>query len=79
VNGRIYEMGDSIPHGHEIKLIVSLPEVIGLINLIYNGVIKESKESTKVEFTVSEKGVYRIEVYRENSAWIFSNHIRIGL
>ena len=79
VNGRIYEMGDSIPHGHEIKLIVSLPEVIGLINLIYNGEIKESKESTKVEFTVSEKGVYRIEVYRENSAWIFSNHIRIGL
>ena len=79
LNGNIFEMGDSIPYGNEIKLIVSLSEAIGLINLIYNGDIKESIETTKAEFTVSERGVYRIEVYRENNAWIFSNHIRIGL
>ena len=79
LNGEIFEMGDSIPLGHAVKLIVNLPESIGLINLIFNGEIKKSIETSKAEFTVSEKGVYRVEVYRENNAWIFSNHIRIGL
>jgi len=79
LNGNIFEMGDSIPYVKEIKLIVNLPEAAGKINLIYNGNIKESIESTRAEFTVSGKGVYRVEIYRENNAWIFSNHIRIGL
>jgi len=79
LNGKIFEMGDSIPFGNEVKFIVNLPEIIGQINLIYNGDLKESVETTKAEFTVSERGVYRIEVYKENNAWIFSNHIRIGL
>jgi len=79
LNGNIFEMGDSIPYGNEIKLIVCLPEARGLINLIFNGHIKESIETKKAEFTVTERGIYRIEVYKENNAWIFSNHIRIGL
>jgi len=79
LKGNIFEMGDSIPFGNEIKLIVYLPEAKSLINLIYNGHIKESIETKKAEFIVTERGIYRIEVYKENNAWIFSNHIRIGL
>ena len=39
----------------------------------------KSVESKTAEFNVKEKGAYRVEVYFYNKAWIYSNHIRIGL
>ena len=76
---KTYQMGDSIPLSKKVKLIVNLPSSSDKIRLIHNGELKEEKNGTNVEFLVSKKGVYRVEVYNNQNAWIFSNHIRIGL
>lgn len=49
------------------------------IRLLCNGQIVARTESTRLEFSVSGPGAYRVEVRRSGKGWIFSNHIRIGL
>ncbi|MBI1937355.1 MAG: PHP domain-containing protein [Ignavibacteriales bacterium] len=75
---KIYQMGESTKN-NKVKLRVTLPGISGTINLIRNGNLAASFEGSEAEFTSSESGAYRIEVYVNGSAWIFSNHIRIGL
>ena len=72
-----YSMGDFIPYSDGIKLKVTLPDVSAAIKLIHNGQKTEEITGSKAEFEVSAPGAYRIEVYLNNNAWIFSNHIRI--
>jgi len=76
---RIYQMGDCIKLVNKIKFRVILPNITGTINLIWNGKTIESVENIDAEFIVNKKGAYRIEVYLDDKAWIFSNHIRVGL
>ncbi|NMB81768.1 MAG: PHP domain-containing protein [Ignavibacteria bacterium] len=76
---QIYQMGDLIPHTNQIKLRVTLPNVSGTIKFLKNGNVVSSIDGFDAEYTVNEKGAYRVEVYLNNNAWIFSNHIRIGL
>ncbi len=76
---KIYEMGDTLPFQKDIKLSVTIPHDSVEVRLIRNGKTLESKTETQVEFDVTEKGVYRVEVMRNKNAWIFSNHIRIGV
>ena len=76
---QIYQMGDSIELKDHIKLRVLLPNISGTINLIWNGKKIGSVDNIDAEFIIKKKGAYRIEVYVDNKAWIFSNHIRIGL
>lgn len=79
-NGKdVYQMGDSVELDKKIKLKVSSPISGSTIKLIRNGKEMAQIIGSDVEFEVSEKGVYRVEVYQNQSAWIFSNHIRIGL
>jgi len=73
-----YQMGDTIKENNKIKLKVILPKISGKINLIHNGKQISSIENNEGSFIVSKKGNYRVEVYIDNKAWIFSNHIRIG-
>lgn len=75
---KIYQMGESTKN-NKVKLHVTLPGVSGTINLLRNGNLIASYEGTEAEFTTIESGAYRVEVYVNSSAWIFSNHIRIGL
>ena len=72
-------MGDSVPQSKKVKLIVNLPCSAEKIRLIHNGELKEEKSGTNIEFLTPKKGIYRVEVYNNQNAWIFSNHIRIGL
>jgi hypothetical protein len=74
-----YQMGDTVPSSKKVKLIVNLPSSSDRIRLIYNSVITDEKSGMNVEFLASKKGVYRVEIYNSQNAWIFSNHIRIGL
>ena len=79
VNGRTAGMGESIPLEDNLKLIVSVPLNDVEIRLICNGKLVDTKSETQVEFNIYEKGAYRVEVSRNKNAWIFSNHIRIGV
>jgi hypothetical protein len=76
---KIYSMGDSIKTAKDIKLKVLLPVQTAEMRLIRNGETVASIEDKSAEFLVEEKGVYRVEVYIYNKAWIFTNHIRIGV
>lgn len=75
---KIYQMGESLPSGSTI-LRVLLPKISGSIKLLRNGEIIDSVDDFEAQFNIKEKGAYRVEIYLNNNAWIFSNHIRIGL
>jgi len=51
----------------------TLSDEYGIRNEIFTNI------DLKNEFIIKEKGVYRVEVYKNQNAWIFSNHIRLGL
>lgn len=76
---KIYTMGDTIKEAGKINLKVLLPEQVAEIRLIRNGKKVETTEDKSAEFIVEEKGVYRVEVYIHQKAWIYTNHIRIGV
>ncbi len=76
---KIYQMGDNVPFSEKIKLRVILPNDSCAIRLIYNGKQIDEVENIDAEFIVNKRGIYRVEVYISGNAWIFSNHIRIGL
>jgi len=76
---KIYNMGDKVPQTSKVKLKIFVPSSNAEIKLIRNGRIIESWEDQEVSFNVNSKGVYRVEVYLNGKAWIFSNHIRIGI
>lgn len=77
-NDKTYNMGDSVAPIGEVKLKVHSP-IAADIRLIHNGSLLDTKAGVDAEFTTGEKGVYRVEVFKNKNAWIFSNHIRIGL
>lgn len=76
---KIYNMGDKLPNHKNVKLRITIPQHAAEIKLIRNGRIIETWESQDALFTVNSKGIYRVEVYLNEKAWIFSNHIRIGI
>lgn len=72
-----FQMGDSFKLTPETCLKVKLPSGAALIKLIHNGRKIEEIENFEAIFQVDSPGIYRVEVYLNNNAWIFSNHIRI--
>ncbi|MEW6703182.1 MAG: CehA/McbA family metallohydrolase [Bacteroidota bacterium] len=78
-NNKTYQMGDTIPISAKMKLRVILPNISGTIKLICNGEERDRIDGLDAEFPITENGAYRVEVYLNENAWIFSNHIRIGL
>lgn len=78
-NNKKYQMGDTIPDSKDIILKVLLPAADAEIKLLRNGQLIETEKGMGAEFIVSKKGVYRVEVFKDNRAWIYSNHIRINI
>ncbi len=78
-NDEIFNMGDTIADADSVVLRAVSPAEDSTIRVIRNGEIISVIESSSLELPISKSGAYRVEVYRKNSAWIFSNHIRIGL
>ncbi|MDP4173294.1 MAG: histidinol-phosphatase [Bacteroidota bacterium] len=72
-----YQMGDCLLLNDKAKLKVLLPSPTGEIRLIRNGKLYDKVISSDAEFHIKEKGAYRTEVFLDNKAWIYSNHIRI--
>jgi hypothetical protein len=56
-----------------------VPVLNAEIRLLKNGRLIETVNNNEAEFIVSGSGVYRVEVYLNGKAWIYSNHIRIGI
>ncbi len=75
----IFTMGDSIDESQAARLKVLLPGVEAEIKLIRNGKQISKLKNKEAEFRNLKKGIYRVEIYLKNKAWIFSNHIRIGM
>lgn len=76
-NNKIFHMGDTIKLGNKVKLRVILPNISGRIKLIKNGEMVDEVDNFDAEFIITKPGIYRTEIYQEENAWIFSNHIRI--
>ncbi|MHB9041280.1 MAG: PHP domain-containing protein [Melioribacteraceae bacterium] len=74
-----YQMGDTVPLVNDLKLQIVTPKENVKIKIIKNGEEIFSSNSSILQFLVKETGIYRAEVYLNQNAWIFSNHIRIGL
>ncbi len=79
LNGKKYQMGDTVPESKNVKLKVFLPGKDAEIKLIRNGRIIGTNKGIDAEFVINKKGAYRIEAFFENRAWIFSNHIRVDI
>lgn len=78
-DNKVYNMGDKISKSSKVKLRIIIPNHKAEIKLLRNGKIIDSWEDREVSFYVNSKGIYRVEVYLNGKAWIFSNHIRIGI
>ena len=76
---KIYNMGDTIKQTVKTKFHVMVPVEKAEIRLIRNGEVIDSLEDNGAQFIVEKSGAYRVEVYYSNKAWIYSNHIRVGL
>jgi hypothetical protein len=77
IGGKHFQMGETIKTSGNVNLKVILPNKTAKIILIHNGKELSSVENSEGEFIVQKPGQYRVEVYLDNNAWIFSNHIRI--
>lgn len=60
------------------KLEVSIPSEAE-IRFILNGRVINSKNGSKASFTINQKGLYRIEVFKGKDAWIYSNPFPVGV
>lgn len=76
-DSKIFQMGETIESDGNIKLVVEIPKLEAEIRIIHNGQFVISESAVTKEFDVSKKGVYRVEIFHQNKAWIYSNHIRI--
>lgn len=75
---QIYQMGESFKLTDKTRLKVLTPSIDSEIRLIRNGNISDVINNSDAEFNIKNTGVYRIEVYLEKNAWIYSNHIKVN-
>jgi len=74
---REYQMGEEIEFNPNLALKWEIPEKDIKCRIIKNGVKIAENEVFKGDLNLDSPGIYRMEVYLRNNAWIFSNHIRI--
>jgi hypothetical protein len=71
--GRCFLPGKAAaPIGLPGELEVSLPQS-ATVHLLRNGELVQRQSGRTVRLSLAEKGFYRIEVYRNGNAWIYSN------
>lgn len=69
-------VGDEITIRNKAEIKVETPATAQL-KLIHNGNLVKEVLGAKLEYVTAEPGVYRVEAYRNDRGWIFSNHIRL--
>jgi hypothetical protein len=59
------------------EIRVKIPKE-GLIRLIRNGTFFEENRGNMGSFKITRDGSYRVEVFRKQFGWIYSNHFIVG-
>jgi len=78
---RTIQMGEYIilpKDNRKVVLRTLIPEK-ATIRLIRNGKLYDELYDYHAVWEVASKGAYRVEAYLDGKAWIFSNHIRVGV
>jgi hypothetical protein len=76
-NHSVAHIGETLVLQAGTRLRVELPAGAD-IRLIRDGRLIQEHSAVNMDFECSESGLYRIEVFRNKRAWIYSNHIRIN-
>jgi hypothetical protein len=74
-----WQMGDYIPETREAKLRIKIPRDDARIRIIRNGMTADEYCGDDLAIPVNQPGAYRAEVFLNDRAWIFSNHIRYAI
>lgn len=79
---KAYPMGGSAPLEKGLTLSIKSPPGRPQIKLIHNGSVIVTKDTADLEYSVTESGVYRVELYHrplfgKPRPWIYSNPIYI--
>jgi hypothetical protein len=69
-------IGEKIELDEKSKFYMETPQKC-LIRLVGNGKIASEAVTDALEFSPKEKGTYRVECWKKDKGWIFSNHIRV--
>lgn len=69
-------MGDEIAYSPDLSLVVR-SSLEAEIKLYLNGICIEKKKASFYRFPVEGRGVYRVELWRRERPWIYSNPIYI--
>jgi hypothetical protein len=73
---KTYQMGDTIKGYEGVSLNIQIPQSAE-IKIIRNGSLVENYSGDEFKFAIKDTGIYRVEVYLNENAWIFSNHIKV--
>lgn len=74
--GEKFYAGEIAKLGDYSKLILKLPQK-ALCRIIHNGILIYENETKILEYDRLNQGKYRIEVYKNNTPWIFTNPIKV--
>ena len=69
-------IGDRIVINSKLRLFVKSP-MDAKIRLIRNGELLAEADGTEADFPANKLGIYRVELWRNDKGWVFSNHIRV--
>jgi hypothetical protein len=69
-------IGEEINLEESPDLIAETPAKTG-IRLIHNGKLIIRTKGKELSYQPKEKGIYRVEAFKGDKGWIFSNHIRV--
>ncbi|MBN2364807.1 MAG: PHP domain-containing protein [Calditrichaeota bacterium] len=69
-------IGEKLVLDVSTRFLVNVPAE-AQVRLILNGELVAEKFGKNIEFPCADTGVYRVEVFRDKRAWIYSNHIRV--
>ncbi len=70
--------GGSLLSPESVRLHVRLPSR-AVIKLVHNGKYILIVDADRLEFRDVQPGLYRVEAWKGDRGWIFSNHIRIAI
>ncbi len=70
-------MGDTLKYDEKIILKFHSPQAHSKIRLIHNGSLIHEYNQSAIEYSVTQSGVYRIEIYINDRPWLFSNPIYV--
>lgn len=79
-NGREYQIGERLPVSAATKLVVRCPERPGSTRclLFHNGLPFKALAGGGASVRLEHPGTYRLEVWKGDKLWIFTNPIYVG-